>query len=288
MNTRRKALLVGAGAVTAAGAALAAFLPAIERSLLYHPIRRRSDPDGAGPAIDVVEIRTSDGETLLGWWLPPADETRPVILFFNGNGDSLALQTGRWERIAEQGVGFLALAYRGYDGSTGIPSEKGLILDGAAAYEWLSGKVDPGRIVIHGFSLGSGVAVQTAARHKARALILEAPFTSIVNVAKHHFPFAPVSVMRDQYLSRKHISEVRTPLLIVHGDSDSVVPFDQGRELFSLAHKPKTFVRMIGSDHNTLARDGLYDHVWRFLGVPFEGTTAYQGKAAPFETTAEA
>lgn len=287
MPTRRKALTIG-GSLLASVGALAACLPSIERGMLYHPIRRRASPDPTGPAISVHEIPTDDGETLLAWYLPPADDTRPVILYFNGNGDSLALQTGRWRRIADAGVGFLAVAYRGYDGSTGVPSEKGLILDGAAGYAWLRKRIDPARIVIHGFSLGSGVAVQTAAKHPIRALVLEAPFTAITDVARKHMPFAPISLMRDQYRSHEHIGAVRAPLLIVHGDRDSVVPFVQGRQLFSLAHKPKTFVRMVGCDHNTLARDGLYDHVWRFLGVPFEGSTAYGETPARHEITVEA
>jgi fermentation-respiration switch protein FrsA (DUF1100 family) len=117
-------------------------------------------------------------------------------------------------------------------------------------------------------------------------VILEAPFTAASDVAQEMYPWAPVRLlMRDQFRSRDRIGRITAPLLIVHGDQDTVIPFRHGQELFSMANQPKTFVRMAGCDHNTLTRDGLYDHVWRFLGIPFEGTTAYQDRPAQTEIT---
>lgn len=245
-----------------------------QRALLYHPVAERAAPDAEGPAIQVVSLETADGETLVGWWLPPMAD-RPTILFFNGNAAGLAMQRGRWKRLSDAGIGFLAVAYRGYDGSTGKPTEPGLRLDALAAYQWLAGRVPTSEIVIHGFSLGSGVATRLASERPARALVLEAPFTAVSDVAAEAYPWIPVSaLMLDRYRSRDVIGEIGMPLLILHGDQDSVVPFRQGRTLFDLAAPPKRFVRMIGSDHNTLTRDGGYDHIFRFLGVPFDGTTA--------------
>jgi fermentation-respiration switch protein FrsA (DUF1100 family) len=184
---------------------------------------------------------------------------------------------GRWRRIAAEGAGFLAIAYRGYGGSTGTPSERGLYQDSLAAYGWLAKRTSADNIVIHGFSLGSGVAVRLASEKPARALVLEAPYTSIVDMAGRVTSLPVGSLVRDRFMSRERIGKVRMPVLMIHGDRDSVIPFEQGQTLYSLAHGPKTFVRMIGSDHNTLTRDGAYDHIWRFLGLPVEGTSAAPG-----------
>lgn len=274
--------LIGvAAAVAATWLAVIGLLYVNQRSLLYQPVAAAAAPDVDGPAIQVVRFNTADGETLVGWWLP-AQAGRPTVLFFNGNAAGLAMQRGRWSRLADAGVGFLAVAYRGYDGSTGRPTEAGLRQDALAAYAWITDRVAPPDLVIHGFSLGTGVATRLASERPARALVLEAPFTSASDVAARAYPWAPVQwLMKDRFLSREHIDRIRMPLLILHGDRDSVVPFAQGRALYGLARPPKRFVRMIGSDHNTLTRDGGYDHILRFLGVPVAGPTAFGGRPAP-------
>jgi len=237
---------------------------AFQRSMLYFPDRREVAPD---PPIEVVRLKTNDGGTLVAWYLPPAPG-RPVILHFGGNGDGLAGQSERWRQIAGAGVGFLAPAYRGYSGSTGHPTEAALHRDAETAYAWLAARHAPSDIVIMGHSLGSGVAVRLAAQHPARALILESPFTSAVDVGAAELPWLPVRLlMWDRYLSRDWIGQVRMPLLVVHGDRDDVIPFRFGLRLYDLASQPKTFVRIAGGGHNDLSERGLYDIVWRFLGV---------------------
>ncbi len=244
-----------------------------QRSILY---RNRSNgaeaPHVQGLSITDLRLPTPDGESLEAWYEPPAPG-KPMFLFFHGKGS--ALEEGKWRyiRMHDEGVGFLALAYRGYSGSSGHPTEKGLLIDGLAAYDWLTAKgFRPSDIVIHGHSLGSGVAVYVATQRPARALILEAPFTAASDVAQERYPIMPVSLlMKDKFLSRERIKDVHMPLLIVHGDRDSVVPFVEGERLFALANQPKTFVRMHGSNHNTLTRDGAYVYYWRFLGLESNG-----------------
>ncbi|MGZ3304856.1 MAG: alpha/beta hydrolase, partial [Asticcacaulis sp.] len=194
---------------------------------------------------------------------------RPVMLFLHGQGASLELGKWRYIRMHKEGVGFLALAYRGYSGSTGTPTEKGLFTDALAAYDWLRARgFGDSDIVIHGHSLGTGVAVYLATQRPARALILEAPFTAAADVAAGRYPYVPVRLlMRDHYDSATRIRDVHMPLLIAHGDADRVIPFAEGQTLYALANPPKLFVRMHGSDHNTLVRDGLYDRIWPFLGL---------------------
>lgn len=276
----------------AAAAVLAGFYAVIcavlffgQRELLYQPGQHGAvQPAADGPPIQVTHITTSDGERLVAWYLPP-QEGQPTILFFNGNAASLAGQEGRWRRIANAGVGFLAIGYRGYEGSTGHPTEAGLALDARAAYDWLRQRTEPNDIVIHGFSLGSGVAVRLASEVPGRALVLEAPFTSTTDVAARAFPWVPVRLlMRDRFHSDQRIGQVRMPILILHGDADSVIPYDLGQRLYQLAPEPKTFVQMHGSDHNTLTRDGGYNAIWSFLGVASPGPTAYPGRQAQMTT----
>lgn len=232
-------------------------------NLIYQPHHRQVAP--SFPETQAVRVETEDGETLVAWYRAP-EEGQPIFLFFDGNAGRPEIWEGRWRRIVESGAGFLAVYYRGYSGSTGRPSERGLHLDARAGYDWLiANGYGPHDIVIHGFSLGSGVAVHLARERPARALILEAPFTSVDDVAAAHFSAVSRILIRDTFRSREWIGDVRMPVLIAHGDADTVIPFAQGERLYDLAQEPKQFVRMVGSDHATLVRDGVYDDIWRFL-----------------------
>lgn len=237
-----------------------------QRQLLYHPHKEIAAP--SLPGVERVAIKTPDGETLTAWWREPQPHGI-VFLFFDGNGGAPELWNARWREIARSNAGFLAVYYRGYSGSTGRPTERGLITDARAGYQWLVDRdINPRRIVIHGFSLGSGVAVQLAADHPARALVLEAPFTAAVDVAAENFPFFPVRlVMTDQFKSREFISKVAMPVFIAHGDRDEVVPYRMGERLFALAPAPKEFMRVRGAKHTGLVQGGIYDRVWAFLAL---------------------
>ncbi|MGD9814170.1 MAG: alpha/beta hydrolase [Hyphomonadaceae bacterium] len=232
-------------------------------SLIYHPDAERVAPDF--PQTQAVEIETEDGETLVAWHRPPA-EGQPIFLYFDGNGGRPQAWEARWRAITDTGAGFLAVYYRGYSGSTGRPSERGLHLDAQAGYAWLRAhNYQPRDIVIHGFSLGSSVALKLASERPARALILEAPLTGVDDFAAAHFSPLARFFLTDTFRSRDWIGDVRMPVLIVHGDRDTVVPFAHGQRLFALARAPKRFVRMEGSGHATLVDDGIYPHIWAFL-----------------------
>lgn len=259
----RRGILVVAALVAAVLIALYAGLHFYGRSMIYHPSTAVVVPDIAG--VSVEHIQTADGETLVAWYHAP-QPGQPVFLFFDGNGGRPEIQEGRWRRMSDHGAGFLAVYYRGYSGSTGSPTEQGLRLDSRAGYDWLIAKgYAPSDIIIHGFSLGSAVAVQLAASVPARALILEAPMSGIDDIAREHGAGAGAQLIQDSFRSREYITRVHMPVLIAHGSADTVIPFAQGQRMFALAHEPKQFVRFEGSDHSTLVRDGLYDHVWTFV-----------------------
>jgi uncharacterized protein len=187
-------------------------------------------------------------------------------LFFHGNGDFLAGRVSRFRGITAGGTGLVALSYRGYAGSTGKPSEPGLLNDAAAAYAFTAERYKPDQIVVWGFSLGTGVAVAVAADHPVGKLILEAPYTSIVDVAASMFRIVPVSwLLRDQFHSDERIARVTAPLLIMHGEKDRAISIRFGERLFALAREPKQFVRFPEGGHDNLDNYGAIETARHFI-----------------------
>jgi fermentation-respiration switch protein FrsA (DUF1100 family) len=238
-----------------------------QRTMLFPvPTAERTAPAAAGfPQAEEHVLTTSDGEKVIVWHVP-AKPGRAVVLFFQGNGDFLAGLAGRFKAITADGTGLVALSYRGYAGSSGAPSEDGLLRDGEAAYSFATARYDAQRIVAWGFSLGTGVAVAVASGHPVGKLILEAPYTSIADVAAAHFPFVPVRLlMRDPFHSDERIARVTAPLLIVHGAQDPTIPIGFGEKLFALAREPKQFVRIPGGGHDDLGNFGIADIAQNFI-----------------------
>ena len=225
-----------------------------QRSFVFPiPQTVRTSPDAAGfPEAEEHILTTADGEKVIAWHVP-AKPGHAVVMYFPGNGDFLAGLVGRLRSISADGTGLVALSYRGYAGSTGQPSEQGLLLDAAAAYAFATARYRAERIVAWGFSLGTGVAVALAAAQPVGKLILEAPYTSIADVAGLRFRIAPVRwLVRDQFRSDERIGHVTAPLLIMHGGRDGVIPIAFGERLFALAHQPKQFVRFPDGGHDNL------------------------------------
>lgn len=238
-----------------------------QRSFLFPvPTTTRTSPQAAGfPQAEEHLLTTTDGEKVIVWHVP-AQPGRPVILYFHGNGDFLAGFFGRFREIIADGTGVVALSYRGYAGSSGAPGERGLLQDAAAAYAFTKARYAPDRIVAWGFSLGTGVAVALAADQPVGKLILEAPHTSIADVAASAFWFAPVRLLiRDPFRSDERIARVKVPLLVMHGGRDPAIPIAFGERLFALAHEPKQFVRFGEGGHNDLDNFGAVDAVRRFI-----------------------
>ena len=255
-------VLVGYGAIVA----LAYFA---QRSLMYFPERARTSPAAAGfPRAEEIELTTSDGEKVIAWHVAPRGE-RPVVIYFHGNGGSLAWRAERFARITADGTGLLALSYRGYGGSTGNPSEAGLLRDAEAIYAFATARYPAERLALFGESLGSGVAVALAAEHKFGKVILEAPFTSAVDIGAAAYPFLPVRLlMHDQFRSDERIGKITAPVLVLHGARDTVVPISYGERLYALISAPKKFVRFPEGHHSDLDSHGAQAAVRDFLTTP--------------------
>lgn len=239
-----------------------------QREMLFPiPPVGRTAPDAAGfPEAEEHVLTTSDGEKVIVWHVP-ATPGRPVILYFPGNGDFLAGRVSRFKAMTADGIGLVALSYRGYAGSSGVPSEQGLLRDAAAAYAFTTARYGAERIVAWGFSLGTGVAVAIASEHRVGKLVLEAPYTSTADIAAASFWFVPVRLlMRDPFHSDKRIARVTVPLLVMHGTNDLAIPIAFGERLFALAREPKQFVRMAGGGHDDLDSFGAIETARLFIG----------------------
>jgi len=237
-----------------------------QRSLMYFPDRTHTTPAQAGlPEAEEVTLTTADGEQVIAWHVAP-QQGKPVILYFHGNGGALADRVDRFRKLIADAIGLVALEYRGYGGSSGSPSEKGLLADAEAAYAFAAARYAPEQIVLWGESLGSGVAVALGADKPVGRVILEAPFTSAAAIAASHYWYMPVRLlMTDQFRSDERIGKVKAPLLILHGVHDQIVPYAMGEQLFDLANKPKHIVRFLDGGHEDLDANGAFTAIGRFL-----------------------
>jgi hypothetical protein len=234
-----------------------ALLWAGQRSLLYLPLGSVVPPADAGlPAAEPFLVTTSDGLSLGAWFVPAlAPPARASVLVFNGNAGTRSDRAPLARALAAAGFQVCLFDYRGYGGNPGSPSEAGLLNDARAVHAAVAARadVDPGRIVLIGESLGTGVAMALAAEVKPLAVVLRSPFTSMADVAAHHYRFLPVRrLLWDRYDSLSRAGTLACPVAVIAGDRDRVVPFELSQRLYAAVSAPKTFVTVTGTDHNDL------------------------------------
>lgn len=246
-----------------------------QRSLLYPgALAVHQKPSGQAPWGEWVEIKTGDGETLaaLHSAVPSAKAT---FIYFHGNGDNITAYGFLAEALAAQGYGLLAVSFRGYPGSTGTPTERGLMEDGLASFDWLSARSENRPIIILGRSLGSAVAINTAAQRDPAALVLISPYTSIMAIAQRAYWYLPVTALiKDRFRADLMIGRVAVPKLFLHGAVDSIIPLSSGEELFTLAAEPKEFLVHQGIGHNDIWTQELVGQI-----IAFADTTLVNQRA---------
>ena len=230
------------------------YVYANQRDFMFFPTLLRVTPEQVGLA-NVAEVTLQTGSNLeLISWFGKARNDQPTILFFHGNGGAVSHREHRFRGFMDAGYGVFMLGYPGYGGNDGNPSEESFREASLLSYEYLRDiGIDPDDIVIYGESIGSGVAVQLAATVQAKALILEAPMSSAIDVAREHYPYLLVTLLlRDRFQSIDYVDGIGMPLLVMHGDSDAIIPIRSGQKLFNQASEPKTFVSLKGAGHNDL------------------------------------
>ena len=243
-------------------AAFVGTLFVLQRSMLYFPDSSVPSPAASlVPEMEVVATPTADGLRLRSWYRP-AEGGQPTVVIFHGNAGNIGNRGFKARYFMKAGFGVMLASYRGYGGNEGKPTEDGLYADGRAAMDFLLKKqnIAPESVVLYGESLGSGVAVhmamEAALERPVGALVLEAPFTSVADVAAKHYPYLPARwLVKDRFDSASKIMAIRTPLLVVHGEADGIVPAKFGHRLFDAAVEPKEGHWIAGGDHN-----GLYDY----------------------------
>ena len=237
---------------------LLVLLTVFQRKIMYYP--HRLDKDFAFPLYvpqqEEVFITCDDGSTINGLFTP-GSESKPTVLIFHGNAGNITHRDFLLQGFNTLGHSALLIDYHGYGKSEGTPSEKNLYRAGRAALEWLTKEKNrtPDDIVLFGKSLGSGVAIELATQHPCKGLILESAFTSIVAVARSHFPYNcfPVSLMlMDRFDNSTKISAIHSPVFIRHGTEDTIIDKREGEKLFERANMPKELYLIEGADHNNM------------------------------------
>ena len=238
-----------------------------QRNLLYHPAENNYFGDRLTVNIEKIKITTEDDIELLAWYHKKDIKKYKTILYLHGNAGSLENRIHKINHFNDMNINFLLLAWRGFSGNKGKPTEQGLYEDARSAIKWLIEKgILEENIIIYGESLGTGIATEIAQNKKYAGVILESPFTSMVAAAKSKYPIFPVKLLlKDKYESDKKIKNIKSPILIMHGEVDKIVPFWMGKKMFELANNPKYSYFPKNDDHMLEYNDDLINSIKSFL-----------------------
>jgi fermentation-respiration switch protein FrsA (DUF1100 family) len=272
MTLLRRVLLVTALVVILAYGGAIVWLIARETTLVFRAGEPLGDRRPASP-FRQVEIHSAERPRQPAWVIPAASEAaaRPWVLFLHGQGSNLAsrLNILHYDQLSRLGLNVLAPEYRGFGGVEGVPSEAGLAEDARAAYDYLRGDlhVDPRRIVIYGWSLGSAVAVTLSSQADEGAVILEGAPASVLAIGQQRYPYFPIRLLiRNPFDSIARIDRIGSPVLFIHSPEDTTIPIGEGRRLFAAAREPKQFVEVAGGHVYASERDPrFFLAVRRFL-----------------------
>ena len=224
----------------------------IEKRYIFFPRSQMvGNPSDLGLSYKEVRFKTEDGVELHGWFVPGTQEQ--TWIWFHGNAGNISYLLENLALLHHHlSVNFFLFDYREYGTSDGKVSEAGTYLDAQGARDYIVSRqaINPDKIIYFGQSLGSAVAIWLATQREPYGLIIEAPFSSMRDMAKRAFPRLPVYLLvRTKYNSLDRIGGLKCPLLVLHGDQDEVVPISQGKKLYEAAKGPKHFVEIPGSGH---------------------------------------
>ena len=238
-----------------------------QRNLLYHPKINNYYGDKLIVPIEKLKIKTQDNVELLSWYHEKNFKVNKTILFLHGNAGTLENRIEKINHFGNMKVNFLIIAWRGFSGNKGKPTEKGLYEDANSAIKWLKSQgIAEKDIIFYGESLGTAVAIEIAQNKNFAGIILESPFTSMVDEGKDKYPFLPVKLLlKDKYESDQKIKNIKIPILIMHGVVDKIVPFYMGKKMYELANEPKYFYVQEYGDHMMDYDEKLLNEIKKFI-----------------------
>ncbi len=238
-----------------------------QRNLLYHPGENNYFGDQLLVSVEKVKIKTKDNIELLSWYHTKNNNDYKTILFLHGNAGTLENRIHKINHFKDMNINFLLVAWRGFSGNKGKPTEKNLYEDARSAVQWLESKgIKKNNIIIYGESLGTGVAIEIAQNKNFAGIILESPFTSMIEAGKDKYPYLPVKfLLKDKYESEKKIKNIKSPILIMHGKVDNIVPFYMGKKMYELANNPKYSYFSEYDDHMMEYNEKLLNVLKKFI-----------------------
>ena len=238
-----------------------------QRNLLYHPSENNYQNDTIQFNHQEIFIKVNDEIKLKSWIINKDLKNFKTLVFFHGNAGDLSNRIYKLNELDKLNINILLISWRGFSGNEGYPTEKNLYEDAEAAIKWLNKKkVSNSQIILYGESLGTGVAVEIASKNNFNSIILESPFTSIENSAKIYYPYLPVSfLLKDRYDSISKIKKINSPILIMHGRKDDIVPFFMGKKLFEKANSPKDSYFTDMDDHMMEFNSQLLNKIKDFI-----------------------
>ena len=250
----------------------------LEPKMAFFPFSGiQETPATVGVPFSEHRIATADGETLHAWWFEHATP-RAQIVYWHGNGGNLSLWMPVLVDLHRRGFNVLAVDYRGYGASTGRPTESGIYKDGESAVQYFTSKLRKENVptIYWGRSLGCAVASYTASKSAPSGLVLESPFPDVAFLFTNNPVMRFLSVFSTyRFETAKHLQQYAGPLLVIHGDADSIIPFAAGKRVFEQAPSTaKTFAVLPGADHNDVyAKHPQYAEIIdRFLStIPAAG-----------------
>ena len=246
---------------------LLVFIYFYQRNLLYHPSENNYQNDKIQFSYDEIFIKVDDKIKLKSWIINKNLKKFKTLLFFHGNAGELSNRIYKLNELNKLDINILLISWRGFSGNEGSPTEENLYKDAKAAIKWLNRKeVENNKIILYGESLGTGVAVEIGKKNNFNSIILESPFTSMENAAKIYYPYLPVKLLlKDKYNSISKIKKITTPILIMHGKKDDIVPFSMGKELFEKANNPKYSYFTSDDDHMMEFNDQILKSIKNFI-----------------------
>ena len=242
-----------------------------QRSLLYVPNIDNYDDETLSINVNEVFIENSDGNKLRSVFYESPKTTKNTLLMFRGNAGPIENRFYKLNKLSKYNQNILLISWRSYSGNEGSPTEVGLYDDAKSALKWLEDKgYESKDIIVYGESLGTAVSIEITQNKAFKGIILEAPFTSMVDAAKFHYPYLPVSwMLKDRYMSKDKIKNINTPLFVMHAKGDLIVPFWMGEKMYELANEPKMNYFIDENEHLVTYDDELMkkmDNFYKLIG----------------------